>query len=391
MDKRIVKAKIDLMLTSPFWGSLVTRLELADWEGNTFATNGKKLFCPEEKYITDWTFKELVGVLAHETWHCAGGHIFRMKEKQHMRWNVASDLATNYLLLQNNYQLPKGGLTDPNYDAMTAEKIYALLPKEQSNNGNGDSENSDGESSEEEEEQLPQVPQDLLEPDKSLSGNQEKIDAKELEQEWKESLTSAIHLAKGKGNMPSGMEEYINDILTPKVSWQEILYRYLQIAKGNTDYTTYPFHRSHIHREIYLPSLRGEMIEIACGVDTSGSISRDDLTRYFSELRGICSIFGSYTIHFFQCDAKVHSYEIITEDTEVPTLVQGRGGTDFVPFFDKVLEEQIEELPVVYFTDLDGNFPDNHYGDGVFWLVRKKQLRNGRDNVPFGTIVEIDD
>jgi len=390
MDKRIVKAKIDLMLTSPFWGSLVTRLELADWEGNTFATNGKKLFCPEEKYITDWTFKELVGVLAHETWHCAGGHIFRMKEKQHMRWNVASDLATNYLLLQNNYQLPKGGLTDPNYDAMTAEKIYALLPKEQSNNGNGDSENSDGESSEEEE-QLPQVPQDLLEPDKSLSGNQEKIDAKELEQEWKESLTSAIHLAKGKGNMPSGMEEYINDILTPKVSWQEILYRYLQIAKGNTDYTTYPFHRSHIHREIYLPSLRGEMIEIACGVDTSGSISRDDLTRYFSELRGICSIFGSYTIHFFQCDAKVHSYEIITEDTEVPTLVQGRGGTDFVPFFDKVLEEQIEELPVVYFTDLDGNFPDNHYGDGVFWLVRKKQLRNGRDNVPFGTIVEIDD
>jgi|TARA_Y100000310_G_scaffold130679_1_gene129805 predicted metal-dependent peptidase len=390
MDKRIVKAKIDLMLTSPFWGSLVTRLELADWEGNTFATNGKKLFCPEEKYITDWTFKELVGVLAHETWHCAGGHIFRMKEKQHMRWNVASDLATNYLLLQNNYQLPKGGLTDPNYDAMTAEKIYALLPKEQSNNGNGDSENSDGESSEEEE-QLPQVPQDLLEPDKSLSGNQEKIDAKELEQEWKESLTSAIHLAKGKGNMPSGMEEYINDILTPKVSWQEILYRYLQIAKGNTDYTTYPFHRSHIHREIYLPSLRGEMIEIACGVDTSGSISRDDLTRYFSELRGICSIFGSYTIHFFQCDAKVHSYEIITEDTEVPTLVQGRGGTNFVPFFDKVLEEQIEELPVVYFTDLDGNFPDNHYGDGVFWLVRKKQLRNGRDNVPFGTIVEIDD
>ena len=390
MDKRIVKAKIDLMLTSPFWGSLVTRLELADWEGDTFATNGKKLFCPEEKYITDWTFKELVGVLAHETWHCAGGHIFRMKDKQHMRWNVASDLATNYLLLQNHFELPKGGLTDPQYDAMTAEKIYALLPSEPSGKGNEDGESKNGGSSGEEG-QLPNVPQDLLEPDKSLSGKQEKIDAKELEQEWKESLTSAVRIAKGKGNMPSGMEEYINDILTPKISWQEVLYRYLQTAKGNTDYRTYPFHRSHIYREMYLPSLQGEMIEIACGIDTSGSIDSDDLKRYFSELRGICSIFGSYTIHFFQCDTQIQSYDIITEDTEVPTLAKGRGGTDFVPFFERVLDEQIEELPVVYFTDLDGNFPDNHYGDGVFWLVRKQQLRHGRDDVPFGTIIEIDD
>jgi predicted metal-dependent peptidase len=390
MDLRIRKAKIDLMLTSPFWGSLVTRLELADWDGDTFATNGKKLFCPNEKYISDWTFKELVGVLAHETWHCAGGHIFRMKDKQHMRWNVASDLATNYLLLQNHFELPKGGLTDPQYDAMTSEKIYALLPNEPSGKEKIDGESNDDGSSEKEK-QLPQVPQDLLEPEKGLKQDDTNADPKELEQEWKESLGNALKIAKEKGNMPSSLEEYIKDFLTPKVSWQEILYRYLQIAKGNTDYRTYPFHRSHIYREMYLPSLQGEMIEIACGVDTSGSIDSDDLRRYFSELRGICSIFGSYIIHFFQCDTKVHSYDIITEDTEIPTLAMGRGGTNFVPFFERVLDEQLEELPVVYFTDLDGNFPDNHYGDGVFWLVRKRQLRYGTRDVPFGTIVEIDD
>ena len=390
MDLRIRKAKIDLMLTSPFWGSLVTRLELADWDGDTFATNGKKLFCPNEKYISDWTFKELVGVLAHETWHCAGGHIFRMKDKQHMRWNVASDLATNYLLLQNHFELPKGGLTDPQYDAMTSEKIYALLPNEPSGKEKIDGESNDDGSSEKEK-QLPQVPQDLLEPEKGLKQDDTNADPKELEQEWKESLGNALKIAKEKGNMPSSLEEYIKDFLTPKVSWQEILYRYLQTAKGNTDYRTYPFHRSHIYREMYLPSLQGEMIEIACGVDTSGSIDSDDLRRYFSELRGICSIFGSYIIHFFQCDTKVHSYDIITEDTEIPTLAMGRGGTNFVPFFERVLDEQLEELPVVYFTDLDGNFPDNHYGDGVFWLVRKRQLRYGTRDVPFGTIVEIDD
>ena len=390
MDLRIRKAKIDLMLTSPFWGSLVTRLELADWNGDTFATNGKKLFCPEEKYISDWTFKEIVGVLAHETWHCAGGHIFRMRDKQQMRWNVASDLATNYLLLQNNFELPKGGLTDSQYNALTPEKIYSLLPNED----NGKGENGDGEG------ELLIVPQDLLKPEKGSNQDNKNsddkipspnVDTKELEQEWKESLGNALRVAKEKGNMPSSLEEYIKDFLTPKVSWQEILYRYLQTAKGNTDYRTYPFHRSHIYREMYLPSLQGEMIELVCGIDTSGSIDSDDLRRYFSELRGICSIFGSYTIHLFQCDTKVHNYEIITEDTEVSTLVKGRGGTDYVPFFERVLDEQLEELPIVYFTDLDGNFPDNHYGDGVFWLVRKRQLRNKTRNVPFGTIVEIDD
>tara|TARA_Y100000310_G_scaffold305677_1_gene346097 strand:+ start:2301 stop:3473 length:1173 start_codon:yes stop_codon:yes gene_type:complete len=390
MDLRIRKAKIDLMLTSPFWGSLVTRLELADWNGNTFATNGKKLFCPEEKYISDWTFKELVGVLAHETWHCAGGHIFRMKDKHLMRWNVASDLATNYLLLQNNFEIPKGGLTDSQYDALTPEKIYSLLPKE--NNGKGESgkgENND------EEGKIFKVPQDLLNPEKSSNQDDEipssNVDPKELEQEWKESLGNALKVAKEKGNMPSSLEEYIKDFLTPKVSWQEILYRYLQTSKGNTDYRTYPFHRSHIYREMYLPSLQGERIELICGIDTSGSIGSDDLRRYFSELRGICSIFGSYIIHFFQCDTKIHSYNIITEDTEIPTLAIGRGGTDFVPFFERVIDEQLEELPIVYFTDLDGNFPNNHYGDGVFWLVRKKQLRHRKRKVPFGTIIEIDD
>jgi len=391
MDLRIRRAKIDLMLSSPFWGSLITRLELKDWEGNTFATDGFTLLCPDEKYISDWTFKEIIGVLAHETWHCAGGHIFRMRDKQQMKWNVACDIATNYLLLENDFELPKSGLVDSQYDSFTAEKIYSLLPDE----SNNDDEEGSGKSS------LPKVPKDLIEPNNPSSLKEKgidekhftdsKIDQKELEQEWKETLNTAVRIAKEKGNIPGGMQEYIDNILIPKVSWQEILYKYLQIAKGNTDYTTYPFHRSHIHREIYLPSLRGEMIEIVCGIDTSGSIGKDDLARYFSELREICSIFGSYTIHFFQCDTKIHSYEIITEDTEIPTLAQGRGGTSFVPLFERLLDEQIEELPVVYFTDLDGDFPENHYGDGVFWLARKKQLNYGKATVPFGTIIEIND
>ena len=387
MDQRIIKAKINLMLSNPFWGSLITRLELKDWDGDTFATNGKYIYCPDEKHIKNWSVKEITGVLAHETWHCAGGHIFRMKDKKLNKWNVASDFATNYLLTQNSFTLPAGALSDAKYDAMTPEKIYPLLPDEDSSK----KENDNGGGGEAGKEKLPSCPQDLKDPIQNSNPKDDKIDPKELEQGWKESVTTAIQNANAKGSLPGGMEEYINEILMPKVPWQEILYRYLQTAKGNADYVSYPFNRMHIHREIFLPSLQGEMIEMVCSLDTSGSISRDDLVRYFSEIRGICSMFGNYIIHLFQCDTKIHSYDIITEDDEMPNLVTGGGGTSFIPLFDRLLEEQLEELPVVYFSDLDGNFPKKHIGDGVFWLVRKNQLKFGCKEAPFGTIVEIDD
>jgi len=392
MDKKIIRAKIDLMLTNPFWGSLITRLELKDWDGPTFATDGKYLMVPDPKHYSNWSFQEIVGVLAHETSHCALGHLFRVGTKIPMKWNVAADFAGNALLTSNNFKLPKGSLLDPKYNGMTAEKIYNSLPDPI----------------------IIEIPMDLLEPNtggksddkkkgkgkgKSKKGSEAEgsapsmgIDPKELEQEWKEATTAAARLAKGRGNMPAGLEDYIDEILFPKVPWQDVLYRYLQVTKGNSDFTAYPFNRRHIWREIYLPSMQGESIELVCAMDTSGSVSKEDLTRYFSELRGICSIFGSYTIYLMLCDSAIHGeMQIITEDEDLKSVVIGRGGTDFRPVFEKIEEEGLEELPLVYFTDLDGYFPDDHHGDGVFWLVRKNQMRYGRAEVPFGEIIEIDD
>jgi len=403
MDKRVIRAKIDLMLSSPFWGSLATRLQLKDWDGDTFATNGKYIFVPAQKYYKDFTFKHIIFVIAHETWHCGGGHIFRMRERQLLPWNAAADYATNDLLHKNGFDVHPASLLDEKYAGMTAEKIYALLFQEneqkqkgKGKGGEGEGEDGDGSGGGM---SLPDFAQDLKDPGKGKpkDGKDGKnqvpdsgMDPKELEQEWKESVMSAARIAKGRGMLPGGLEEYINEVLFPKVPWQQVLYRYLQSAKGNSDYTTYPFNRRHIWREMYLPSMRGEMIEMIVGMDVSGSVGHDDLVRYFSEIRGIASLFGSYTIHFFQCDTKIHKYEVLTEDDEIPTIAVGRGGTAFEPVFEKIEDEQLQDLPVVYFTDLDGSFPQHYDGDGVFWLIRKDQNRCGHD-VPFGEIIEIDD
>lgn len=373
VDNRVVRAKIDLMLTNPFWGSLITRLELKVWDKETFATNGKYLYCPDPKhYNPKWNFQNIIFILAHETFHCAGGHIFRQGDKKHRRWNIACDYATNALLADNGFALPDGCLYDKKYNGMTAEKIYAILPEDEGNEGDFGQGFGD--------------PSDLEAPDAKESS------VKEQAQEWKETLATGARNAKGRGALPAGLEEYVEGLLQPKVDWYTVLYRNLQVSRGQNDYCSYPFNRRHIWREIYLPSLQGESIELVCCVDSSGSISTDDFIRYFSEMRGICTIFGSYKIHLFIGDTQVNQYEVVDEDTPMPKMVQGRGGTDFRPFFERIEKEELQELPVVFFTDLDGCYPDSWSGDSVYWLVRKEQNHYHNEfKIPFGKVIEIND
>lgn len=405
MEKRIVKAKIRLMLENLFWGSLVVRLELRDWDGNTFATNGKYILCPSEKYSKQYTDEEIYGVIAHETFHCAMLHPFRMKGRNHSKWNIAADYAADNSLVKNGFAVTIGGKDClPNreqYAGMSSEKIYAMLPENPPNNGGGGKGEGSGkgEKGGKNEEQGRGQILDLIDPEtgKSSKDGKQVVPAgegslQELEADWKEAVSNALQNAKAQGKLPSEFEEFIEANLFPKVPWETKLYKFLQAAKGNSDFTAYPFDRRHIWRGIYLPSMRGESIEIICGVDTSGSIDKEDLVRYFSELRGICSIFGSYTIHLFECDAATHSqFEnyIITEESDVPNVVVGRGGTDFRPVFEAAEKHELYDMPMVFFTDLDGSFP-NDERENVFWVIRKTQNR-GNHEVPFGEIIEIDD
>ena len=391
MNTRVISAKINVMMENPFWGALGSRLELADFNEDTFATDGKKLYVPDEKYYADWSFEQIKGVIAHEIFHCAFGHVYRREYREPVRWNFACDYTANLVLVENGFVLPKGCLYDEKYRGMTPEKIYNLLPKDLNDcfknsdgNGNqGDNPDNSGNSSKNSTGGLTQG--DILKP--AISEDET---SKELEQNWKEAVASAYNQAQQMGQLPAGLKEFVDANLFPKVAWQEMLYRFLQSSKGNSDYVSYPFNRRHIYRDIFLPSLSGERIDIVCVIDTSGSCSNEDLRRYFSEIRGICSLFGEYTIHLFQADMEVNSYEVIEDDGDIPSFALGRGGTAFAPVFNKIEQEELFELPVIYFTDLCGSFPTNPITKNVFWLVRKNQIYN-EPKVPFGQVVVIED
>jgi len=366
IDKRIIKARVKLVLSRPFYGSLSMRLKMEEWDEDTFATDGIKLFYPKKYPFND---EELITIIAHEALHCALGHLFRRQKREAFRWNIAADFATNIILTKDHFKIPEGGLYDPKYENKTTERIYELLEGKIIKLNMKDilKPGGDGEKTEDGGKGVYMDPND-------------EQAAKDLEQDWKDALSHAAE--KHRGNIPGGLKDILKDLTEPQIPWQQVLFRYLQATKGVTDYTAYPFNRAHLYREIYLPSMRGESIEVCCAIDTSGSMSNDEIANAFSEIRGICSCFGDYTIYFWQCDAAIQEEKVITAESEIPTVIKGRGGTDFRPIFKRIEELNLVELPLIYLTDLQGAFPKSSLSETI-WVTEQN------DKAPFGTVIKI--
>jgi predicted metal-dependent peptidase len=372
MDKKVIRAKVQLMLDRPFYGSLVARLQLREWDKELFATDGEFLFVPKDHKYDD---EMLESVVAHETWHCALLHPFRRGKRDHFRWNVACDYVINDLLVRDGFKIHSTWLQpESQYMGLSAEQVYEKLPPQikthiiwldivERSEGSGQSEGK-GKGKK----------------GKKMEGGEgetRKTNA-DLEQEWKEILSTSIE--QGRGYLPAGFEEQLTDYMFPQIPWQTLLFRHLQTSKGSQDFRSYPFNRSHIWRGVYLPSLQGDFIELNVAWDTSGSMSNKELSEGLSETMGMCANFGGYLIHLYMCDAEVHQVIDIEDISEIPKVAVGRGGTSFIPVFDKMRELQLDEHPLVYFTDLEGSFPLEPKDD-TFWIVPE---RSKKHEVPFG-------
>ncbi len=359
LDKKVIRSRIRLVLNRPFYGSLVMKLKLQEWGEDTFATDGTLLYYPKNYTYED---KELITIVAHETLHCALGHVFRRGNRDPLLWNIAADYATNLILSEDTFfALPQDALLNKQYKGKTVEQIYEILKKNAI--------------------KVKLRMKDILEPGNGDAKSKSDSEISEaLAQDWKDALAHAAE--KNKGDIPGGLSELIKTITEPKIPWQQVLFRYLQTTKGNTDYTAYPFNRAHLYRDIYLPSMRGESIEVCCAIDTSGSMSSKELQHAFSEIRGICGCFGEYTIHFWQIDAAIQEELTITSDSEIPTIVKGRGGTSFIPIFKRIEELYLEDLPLIYITDLEGSFPKSTNVE-TFWVTETN------NKAPFGTIIKL--
>jgi predicted metal-dependent peptidase len=343
LEDLLLKAKIEIMSRSVFVSTIALSLEhkITD-EVPTAATNGKViLYNPD--FIAKLAFPELVGLMAHECWHVAFNHLGRRSERDPMLWNIAGDHVINLMLLSENYALPKDGLHDAQFTDKSTEEVYDIIYNDedlQKQYALGDN-------------------HDLIE-DLSPEEHQDIIDTIVRAQ------TQSKIAGKDKGEIPSEIARMIDEILNPKLDWKELLYRFLT-AKIKDEYTWNRPNRRFMP-STYLPSSYSNGLgNITIAIDTSGSVTQEELTEFLTEIQSIKDTFKPQTLTVIDCDSEIHNvFEVEDCETVMDLQFNGGGGTSFLPVLNYVNERGTDAL--VYFTDLYGEENLDEVDYPIIWI-----------------------
>jgi len=433
LDKKLATARTKLILEKPFLGALVLRLPMVrakdDWCDATFS-NGKKLYY-NEHYIDALSADQTQFVLAHEALHCALSHFARQQNRVQHRWDMACDFAINPMLINDGMKPPVDANYLREYDGMTAEEIYPLLQdndndqeRELEQNLNPDSDNekdddsggtpdqhdqkegrdqkqksdSKGQNDDEGEEdggarennagednseqgdgqgKKQQGPPEEGEPDPLTP---QEIESLSLQ--WQQRMASAAQQAIQAGKMGGSMARMVDHLLQPRLPWRMLLSRYMTMV-ARDDYT-YMRPSSRRGDPAVYPSLRSAQLNIVVALDISGSISNSEINEFMSEVDSIKAQMRA-RITLLVCDSKLDGPWIFEpwDEFTMPKKFKGGGGTRFNPVIEWA--EAQDEAPnlIVYFTDAQGEFPEQEPTFPVVWLVK------GKTPVPWGQRVQL--
>lgn len=401
LRNKIVIARRTMVEQFPFFGYIAMHLEpLETEEVPTMAVTSDKKFLVNRKFADSITEKELMWGIAHEAMHLVTESTGRFPTRGNKTlWNFATDIANNYLLSNPE----KGaGLPVPSFNPLyngfekywgkTAEAIYYDMLQENFTLGCNKCEGS-GEDGEKEQEGSGAG--DSGHGDHSEgkckhwyddSGSRCSEATQEDREVWKRIVQQAAEQARQAGNLPGALGEFITELSQPKKDWRRELQYYVSVfCKRRYDWKIR--NRRTVASRIITPGYSPFLPRGIVGMDTSGSMSDDDIRKCINEHAGILAVAGGEgKLGLF--DAELYYFGDVSIQAITRLPVQ-RGGTDFRPFFEMVDKEQEKPAYVVVFTDLMGPFPTEAPEYPVIFCVPKG---TSSEHFPWNSarVIEID-
>ncbi|MFM2152725.1 MAG: hypothetical protein RL199_1160 [Pseudomonadota bacterium] len=376
------------LLAHPLIATLALHLEIVpvvDGRLPTAATDGRRLFV-NPYFLRGLTPEERVFLLAHEVWHEALLHGRRRGLRDAALWNVAADHEVNHLLRSDGLVMPADAVLFEEHAGRSAEYVFAAL--ESTDHPGEDVAGRrrpgadvhlgapDGADAVPDEGDAERRAADGSE-DSTGSGRFGPIRGKfdpdfqtEPDPAAADDWTTRVVALKGQlaGRLPAGLEAAIEKVLRPRMPWQVLLRDFVSRSAGGS-LSWLPPSRRHVHRGLYLPSRRNDLLRVAVALDTSGSTA-GWMPRLLAEIGGIAGAFGRYEVRLIQCDAAV-VFDETFDDTRplvLPQLkVRGGGGTSFRPVFERLARHPPHAL--VFLTDGFGNAPRAPPPFPVLWLL----------------------
>jgi predicted metal-dependent peptidase len=295
-------------------------------------------------FVKSLTTSEISAVLRHEALHILLHHLTRSKHFSYnpKGYNVAADLAINC----NIEGLPDMALFPDKFDLpdnQSAEWYYEKLKQEQDENGGGSLE-------------------EMLEGKGELIDDHsmwEDFDKELIEEKVRQIADRAIKKQMetgGFGNLPAGLVDQIVSLNKPKVPWFRELRRFVQKSvisgkqvtrkrENRRTGSTYPY--------LNPGSKRDSVSKLLVALDTSGSVSDQQLRQFVSEMNGLVHLCQTDVIQF---DTQLYGEPMTLSKKINKFEIQGRGGTDFDPPIQMFLDRGYDGL--IMFTDGYAPFPE---------------------------------
>ncbi len=389
--RRVSACVTELLRKQPFFGSLALRLPLTpDASRKTLASDGRAIrYSP--RWIAETPAHGIEAAIARVVLACALKHHTRRGDRDAERWQTASQLVTHALLRDSGFTLPPEAEA---WEGVSVEEAYDRLPNPDGDGSQG-SPSADGQhsSSGTEAAQGASATSDDAQPSHDPVGTGEVMDAPACgagdspgatppssggttagqtaeEQAWDEAMHQAASLARAEGKLPGAIGETVRGAHIATLDWRALLRRHMTDA-ARSDYSWSVPNRRFIDAGLYLPSIRSDGIgTVAVIVDTSGSLPRDALAAFWTEVREIAAEVRPERVVVLQVDAAVRdAADYAAFDLPDEIKLHGRGGTDFRPGFDWLDERGIRPGVCLYFTDMRcSRFPDSEPDFPVLWI-----------------------
>lgn len=401
---RIEKAKAQLVLNHPFFGTLCLGMGFK-WEPavGTAAVDYDNIYI-SPFFAATLSDSELMFVLAHECMHPALGHNSRRGGRDHYKWNIACDVVINqHLEEQGVGKRPELGVFEPDLFAEAegfSERVYTLLPDSLEGEQGNEPGNEPGDEPGDDDGGKPRKRKrrgnggggkKRLKPmDDCRDAKQDPASRAAQEQRWKVKVAQAAAAAKMMGKLSGGLARLVGQLIEPQVSWRDQLANFM--VKCADDCRSWSrFARRWLPQGVFAPSRNGEtMPPIVVAIDMSGSVGEEELRTFVSELNGITSQCcpAKTTVVYF--DSEVAGVDEFDKGEPVTLNPRGGGGTDFAPVMDYVTTNCDDAACVVVLTDLYcGSFGVSPQCP-VLWCAVRSHGYEPSTNVPFGEVLTID-
>lgn len=357
-----------LTCTDVFFTSLLYTLKLIPdakaveaLTGGVGFTDSVRLVYHPERFAKTLNDKSRMWLVVHELLHVILMHPMRRGIREPGRWNVACDHVVNLLCGEYGFEVPKDRLQDSQYEGMTAEQVYDLLPQDEQGDGEQDVQDYD--------------PAD----------NDDKTQA-EVEREIAINTATALQAAKAAGTDTAAMRRLVGEAQVQREPWYQHLRRYMTSMHARAyNWAKVDARRAVLHG-IVSPMQRTEtMGKIVFAVDESGSITDKQLAAMGAHIKDILNEVNPKEVVVMYFHSIVSHVDVFTDMGEFVLESHGTGGTCFEPIFEKVQEEHSDAQLVIILTDLYGSFPDGFDVCDTLWISQSEDVA-----VPFGEVIYAD-